>query len=124
MKNFFHSVIPIPSAKGGKKELATTLATADGKSDGKIYFRSRVFDHTSQLQSRHCNITATNLTFPSLPKDASNPLAKCQSTMEVKILVIVLSSNESMDMILMCRVNRSEMSLRPPPGGPMADTKS
>lgn len=64
------------------------------------------------------------LTFPSLPKEESNPLAKCQSTMEVNILVMVLSSNESMDMIFIWRVNRSEMSLRPPPGGPMADTNS
>ena len=64
------------------------------------------------------------LAFPSLPKEASNPLAKCQSTMEVKIFVMVLSSNESMDMIFRCRVNRPEMSFRPPPGGPMAETKS
>ena len=99
-----------------------TLATVDGR-DGNLCFGSRDYGHKSQLQ-RHCSITATNLTFPSLPKDASNPLAKCQSTMEVKILVMVLSSNESMDIIFMCRVNRSEMALRPPPGGPMAETKS
>ena len=64
------------------------------------------------------------LTFPSLPKDVSNPLAKCQSTMDVKILVMVLSSNESIDMILRWRVNRPEISLRPPPGGPMAETNN
>ena len=44
--------------------------------------------------------------------------------MEVKIFVMVLSSKESIDIIFKCRVNRPEMSLRPPPGGPMAETNS
>ncbi|RMX48219.1 hypothetical protein pdam_00005426, partial [Pocillopora damicornis] len=74
--------------------------------------------------SKHDTREVTQIKDVVLPKEESNPLAKCQSTMEVNILVMVLSSNESMDMIFIWRVNRSEMSLRPPPGGPMADTNS
>jgi hypothetical protein len=54
----------------------------------------------------------------------SKPLAKCHSMMEPKILSSVLSSNESIQRINMCRVNRPDISFEPPPGGPMAATNN
>lgn len=62
-------------------------------------------------------------TLPSLRKAGSNPLPKCQSTMEEKILVIVESSKDSMEIRLKCRVKRLVMEFLPPPGGPMAHTR-
>jgi hypothetical protein len=55
---------------------------------------------------------------------ASKPLAKCHSIMEPKIVSRVVSSNESIDRINMCQVNRLDISFEPPPGGPMAATNN
>lgn len=99
------------------KELARRLST-------NLFYRQRRYQTYKGVLILRVSNFVYNLTFPSLPKDASNPLAKCQSTMDVKILVMVLSSNESIDMILRWRVNRPEISLRPPPGGPMAETNN
>ena len=65
-----------------------------------------------------------NVTFPFLTKGPSYPLAKCQSVIVVKIRVSVASSNSSMETMFKWRVKRLVMSLRPPPGGPMAVTSS
>lgn len=103
-------------------KVAAVLPRESSTTKIQIYsFHFRISSKCMYGYAPHGNI---GLTFPSLPKEESNPLAKCQSTMEVNILVMVLSSNESMDMIFIWRVNRSEISLRPPPGGPMADTNS
>ena len=80
-------------------------------------------NHVLGLARSHGRLPAAP-TFPSLLKMASNPLLKCQSTIEEKILVIVLSSKDSMEMMLKCRVNLPVMWFLPPPGGPMAATSS
>lgn len=64
------------------------------------------------------------LTFPNRVKIASKPLLKCQSTSVEKILVMVLSSKDSMEMMLRCRVKRPVMLFLPPPGGPIPLTSS
>ena len=70
------------------------------------------------------SMTNLHLTFPSLEKGASKPFPKCQSEMLVKIRVIVTSSNSSIEMTCRWRVKRPVMSLRPPPGGPIAPTNN
>ena len=64
------------------------------------------------------------ITFPSLAKDESNPLLKCQSVIDVNIFVRLLSSNSSIEMIFICLENLHVMSFLPPPGGPIAVTSS
>ena len=44
--------------------------------------------------------------------------------MAVKMRVIVVSSNSSIEMTFICRNNRCVISLRPPPGGPIAPKNS
>ena len=65
-----------------------------------------------------------SLTFPRRVKMASKPLLKCQSTREEKILVMVVSSKDSIETMFRCRVKRPVMVFLPPPGGPMPHTKS
>lgn len=55
---------------------------------------------------------------------SENPLLKCQSMMVTKILLSVLSSNESSVISSVCRVSRVVIRLEPPPGGSMADTNN
>lgn len=52
----------------------------------------------------------------------SKPLLKCQSKIMEKIFRIASLVNDSMAMTLKWRRNLELMSLRPPPGGPMAAT--
>lgn len=61
---------------------------------------------------------------PSLRKLDSNPLLKCQSEIAVKIRNMVLSSKSSIETTCRWRVNLLLMSLRPPPGGPIAPTNN
>ena len=54
----------------------------------------------------------------------SKPLLKCQSMITEKILRIVSLVNDSIAITLKWRKNLEVISLRPPPGGPIAATKS
>ena len=65
-----------------------------------------------------------SLTLPFRTKLLSKPFPKCRSQMEPKIRVMQASSNSSIVTMFMWRVMRLEMSLRPPPGGPIAETSS
>lgn len=91
-----------------------------------FHISSQPFTETSRLLAQDSIIKTkqTQITLPVRRKAASKPLLKCQSLMDVKILVNVVSSKSAIEMTFIWRVKRSVMSLRPPPGGHIAVTKS
>lgn len=84
-----------------------------------IYFQMKL----ARLNYLDFFTSNNNLTFPFLTNDPSK-LAKCQSVIDVKILVIVESSNSFIDTTFKCLVKRLVISFLPPPGGPIAATSS
>jgi hypothetical protein len=113
----FHHPYPIHT-----KSLARALLFVLQYPIKRSYFRTMTYYVIHVLP--HINQHTISYTLPIRKKDESNPFAKCQSDIVVKIRIIVFSSNSSMETTCKCRTNRDVMSFRPPPGGPIAPINS